>query len=122
MSNSRRLQKVSSLLKREITLIFMNDLKDSLVGENFFYITNLEITSDLQHCKIYISSKTKDNKRDNLVETLNSLRGFIRHILSQRIEMRRVPDLVFKKDRKVDEELSVLKVLDQIREKNNEGK
>ena len=100
----------------------MNDLKDSLVQENFFYITNLEITSDLQHCKIYISSQTKNNKRDDVVETLNSSRGFIRHILSQRIEMRRVPDLVFKKDRKVDEELSVLKVLDQIREKNNEGK
>ena len=56
---------------------------------------------------------------ESLLENLNSAKNKIRFLLSQRVQMRRIPDLVFKIDRVLDQGLAVLKVLDQLREKND---
>tara|TARA_Y100000589_G_scaffold324695_1_gene361286 strand:+ start:9741 stop:10106 length:366 start_codon:yes stop_codon:yes gene_type:complete len=119
MSNNRRVQKVSSLLKKEISIILMNDLDDNFVIDNFLSITNIELSNDLQHCKIYISCSSEDTHADNIVNKLNQSKGLIRNLLCKRIEMRRVPEIVFKKDSVIYKGLSVLKILDQIKAENN---
>lgn len=119
MYKNRRIEKVSSLLKKEISLILMNDFEDDFIIENFVSITKIELSGDLQHCKIYITASASENDKNKMVEKLNIAKSSIRHLLGKRIEMRRIPELVFKKDRLMDEGLSVLKVLDELRENNN---
>ena len=119
MSQNRRIQKVSSLLKKEVSLIFNNDLEDRLISENFISITSIELSADLYYCKIYITcSADEDNKRE-IVEFLNRSKNFIRHKLSQRIELRRIPELHFKIDKELEKGISVLKILDKLRDKSN---
>lgn len=120
MSNSRRIQKVTSLLKKEITMILMNDIKDSLIVENFVSISKIDLSSDLQYCKIYISSAGEDETKDQIINNLNHTKTSIRYFLSKRIQMRRIPEISFKKDRFLDEGLSVLKLLNEIKKKSNE--
>ena len=119
MTNTRRLDKVSSLLKKEISLILMNDLEDILIIDNFVSVTNIEVSKDLQSCKIFINCSADENMKNQIVENLNFSKNRIRYLLGKRIKMRRIPDLDFKKDRVLDEGLSVLKLLDQLREGNN---
>ena len=116
MSQNRRIQKVSSLLRKEISLILNNDLQDSLISENFISITKIEISPDLHYCKIYISCSVDEEKKNYLIELLNNSKSFIRHKLSQRVEMRRVPELTFKIDKTLEQGIAVLKVLDTLRE------
>ena len=118
MPNNYRLAKVSSLLKKEITLIFQNDLENDLIRDHFVNISKIDLSGDLQHCKIYITSTANEKVRKEIVENLNIAKSLIRHNLGQRIQMRRVPEIIFKDDVVLDKGLSVLKLLDKLKNKN----
>ena len=51
---------------------------------------------------------------------LNTAKSSIRHSLGKRIEMRRVPEIIFKEDVVLDKGLSVLKLLDELKNKNQD--
>ena len=121
MPNNYRLAKVSSLLKKEITLILQNDLENNLIRDHFVNISKIDLSGDLQHCKIYITSTAKDTVRKNIVANLNTAKSSIRHNLGKRIEMRRVPEIIFKDDIVLDKGLSVLKLLDEIKNRNQDN-
>ena len=118
MPNNYRLAKVSSLLKKEITLILQNDLENNLIRDHFVNISKIDLSGDLQHCKIYITSTAEEKVRQEIVENLNTAKSLIRRNLGQRIEMRRVPEINFKEDIVLDKGLSVLKILDDLKNKN----
>ena len=118
MPNNHRIAKVSSLLKKEITLILQNDLENDLLRSNFINISKIDLTSDLQYCKIYITSNAQEEVRKEIVENLNLAKNFIKHTLVQRVEMRRVPEIIFKDDKVLDKGLSVLKLLEQLKNQN----
>ena len=111
MPNNYRIEKVSSLLKKEITLIMQNDLENDLIRDHFVNISKIDLSGDLQHCKIYVTSRAEELVRKEIVESLNIAKSFIRHNLGKRIEMRRVPEIIFKDDIVIDKGLSVLKLL-----------
>ena len=120
MPNNYRIEKVSSLLKREITLILQNDLENDLIRDHFVNISKIDLSGDLQHCKIYITSRAEELVRKEIVESLNIAKSFIRHNLGKRIEMRRVPEIIIKDDIVIDKGLSVLKLLDELKNKNQD--
>ena len=120
MPNNYRIEKVSSLLKKEITLIMQNDLENDLIRDHFVNISKIDLSGDLQHCKIYITSRAEELVRKEIVESLNIAKSFIRHNLGKRIEMRRVPEIIFKDDIVIDKGLSVLKLLDELKNKNQD--
>jgi len=121
MPNNYRLAKVSSLLKKEITLILQNDLENDLIRDHFVNISKIDLSGDLQHCKIYITSMAKEEIRKEIVENLNTAKSSIRHNLGKRIEMRRVPEIIFKDDIVLEKGLSVLKLLDELKNKNQDN-
>ena len=120
MPNNYRIEKVSSLLKREITLIMQNDLENDLIRDHFVNISKIDLSGDLQQCKIYVTSRAEELVRKEIVESLNMAKSFIRHNLGKRIEMRRVPEIIFKDDIVIDKGLSVLKLLDELKNKNQD--
>ena len=121
MPNNYRLAKVSSLLKKEITLILQNDLENDLIRDHFVNISKIDLSGDLQYCKIYITSTAQETVKKEIVENLNSAKSSIRHNLGKRIEMRRVPEIIFKDDLVIDKGLAVLKILDEIKNSNEEN-
>ena len=119
MSQNRRIQKVSSLLKKELSLILNNELDEPIISDNFISISKIEISPDLHYCKIYITSAVEDEEKEEIVNSLNNFKSFIRHKLTQRIQMRRIPELTFKIDMALEKGLAVLKVLDKLRNQKN---
>ena len=119
MPNNYRIAKVSSLLKKEITLILQNDLENILIRDHYVNISKIDLSRDLQHCKIYITSTAKKKVRKEIIENLNIAKSSIRRNLVQRIEMRRVPEITFKDDIILDKGFSVLKLLDELKNKNH---
>ena len=120
MSNNYRIAKISSLLKKEISLILQNDIENYLLRTHFINISKIVTTRDLQYCKIYISTTAEEEIRKEIVETLNLSKSFIKNILSQRIEMRRIPDITFKEDTVLEKGLSVLKLLEELKNKTQD--
>ena len=120
MPDNYRIAKVSSLLKKEITLILQNDLENDLLMRNFIHISKIDLTADLQFCKIYVTSTAEKEIRKKIVDNLNLAKNFIRHTLGQRIEMRRLPELTFKDDTVLEKGFSVLKILDELKNKTQD--
>ena len=80
--------------------------------------SKIDLSGDLQRCKIYITSTAQDKVRKEIVANLNTVKSSIRHTLGKRIEMRRVPEIIFKDDFVIDKGLSVLKLLEELKNKN----
>ena len=118
MPNNYRIAKVSSLLKKEITLILQNDLENDLLRSNLITISKIDLTRDLQFCKIYVTSTVEEGVRKEIIDNLNLSKNFIRHTLGKRVEMRRVPEMTFKDDTVLEKGLSVLKLLEELKNKN----
>lgn len=89
---SHRLDKVSSLIKEELSLIFLHKLQDPKLS--LITVTNVKVSPDLKHTKIYISVFDKE-KREKVLESVNELKGLIRTQLAGRIQLRFVPELHF---------------------------
>ena len=117
MPNNYRIAKVSSLLKKEITLILQNDLENNLLRSNFIHISKIDLTKDLQFCKIYVTSTAEEAIRKEIIDNLNFAKNFIRHTLGKRIEIRRVPEITFKDDTVLEKGLSVLNLLEELKNK-----
>jgi ribosome-binding factor A len=96
MQPSRRPQRVALEIQHEVSLILSRNMKDRRIG--FVTVTGVEISPDLRHAKIFVSSMGNEAEKKANLETLNHASGWIRHELGQRIRMKFLPEVVFYND------------------------
>jgi len=89
---SYRLNKISSLIKEELSLIFLHKVQDPKMS--ILTITSVKVSPDMRHAKIYLSVYDKE-KRNDMLARVEELKGFIRTELASRIQVRFVPELHF---------------------------
>ena len=114
MANSRRVEKLSALLKREISELLVNGVRDERIHQAMITITTVEVSGDLQHAKIFISLFGEEQKKGEVLIGLEEAKGFIRAELTRRLQMRRSPELVFKIDKGMTKGPSVLDLLNSL--------
>ena len=113
MQPSRRPQRVALEIQHEISLILSRDMKDRRIG--FVTVTGVEISPDLRHAKVFVSSMGSEAEKKANLETLNHASGWVRRELGQRIRMKFLPDLVFYADRSQDYGERIDQLLDETR-------
>jgi len=89
---SVRSEKIASLIKEELSLIFLYKIQDPTLG--LVTITSVKLTPDHKIVKIYLSVYEKE-RREIILEKVNNIKGMIRSELASRIKLRFVPDLHF---------------------------
>ncbi|MGK7915299.1 MAG: 30S ribosome-binding factor RbfA [Prochloraceae cyanobacterium] len=114
MANSRRVSRVSSLIKREISQMLLNGIKDDRVGAGMVSITAVDVSGDLQHAKIFVSIYGTEEARAQTMQGLKSSTSFVRRELGHRIRLRRTPEVVFVEDRSIERGDRTLHLLNQI--------
>ena len=87
-----RNERVAGLLRRELATLIWSEVKDPRLGS--VNLTDVEVTRDLSHAKVYITSSDAENIKDSLT-ALNHAAGFLRSRLGQMVRMRAVPELKF---------------------------
>ena len=111
MANSRRVEKLAALLKREVSELLVNGVRDERIHQTMITITNVEVSGDLQHAKIFVSLFGEEQKKAEVLVCLEESKGFIRRELARRLQMRRSPDLIFKIDQGMSKGSAVLDLL-----------
>ncbi|GBD86876.1 ribosome-binding factor A [bacterium BMS3Abin03] len=89
---SHRTDKVERLIKEEVSLIFLEKLQEPKYG--FITITNVKVSPDLKIAKIYLSVFEKE-KRELVLDRIQTKMGFIRSELAHRIRIKFTPELKF---------------------------
>lgn len=113
---SHRIDKVESLIKEEISMIFLNKLRDTEIG--FVTITRVKMSPDLRIAKVYISVLERD-KREAVLEKINSSNGYIRSELAHRIKIKFTPELKFFIDDTLDYVEKIEGLIKKIHEDDN---
>lgn len=116
MATDRRVERVASLIKREVSLMLIGDIKDDRVGAGMVSVTDVNVSGDLQHAKIFVSIYGSDEARAETMEGLQAATGYIRRELGHRVRLRRTPEVIFLEDRSIERGTRILTLLNQISE------
>ncbi len=114
MATSRRVERVASLIKREVSQMLVSDIKDDRVGSGMVSVTDVEVSGDLQHAKIFVSIYGSDAAKAETMAGLKAATGFVRSELGQRLQLRRTPEILFREDRSVERGTRVLSLINQL--------
>ncbi|MBD1939826.1 30S ribosome-binding factor RbfA [Microcoleus sp. FACHB-68] len=114
MATDRRVSRVASQIKREVSLMLLNDIKDDRVGAGMVTVTDVDVSGDLQHAKIFVSIYGTTEARAETMAGLKSATGFVRSELGHRVRLRRTPEVVFLEDRSLERGDRILSLINQI--------
>jgi len=114
MATSRRVSRVAELIKREVSQMLIHDIKDDRVGAGMVSVTDVDVSGDLQHAKIFVSIYGTDEARAETMAGLKSATGYVRSELGQRVRLRRTPEIVFQEDRSIERGNRVLSLINQL--------
>ena len=121
MANARRVEKFAALIRREISQLITSGMSNEQLDQSMVTITTVEVSNDLQHCKIFVSLFGEEKIKTAAFSALETATGFIQGELARRLQMRRAPEIVFKLDLGMTKGASVLNLLGQL-EKERESK
>jgi ribosome-binding factor A len=114
------MERVASLIKREVSQMLMTDIKDDRVGAGMVSVTDVDVSGDLQHAKVFVSIYGTPEAKAETMEGLKAATGFVRSELGQRLRLRRTPEILFREDEGVERGTRVLTLLNQLSQERAE--
>ncbi len=110
---SRRTERVSELLRHELSDLLMRELRDPRL-DGLISITRVELSPDLYNARIFVSVMSDTASPDDAIKALTAASGFLHKELVHRLDMRRVPFLTFHLDKSIEEGAAVLAKLSEV--------
>ena len=94
--NNNRFNRVDEELKKQVSSIIMNDIKDpNLTG--LISVTKAKVTPDLKYAKVSVSILNSKNVKQDLA-ILKKTSGLTRSLLAKRMNLRITPEIIFELD------------------------
>ena len=79
-------------------------------------ITDVEVSGDLQHAKIFLSIFGDDTLKQSIMDYIHEVTPRVRSELGQRIRLRLTPEILFRLDDSIERGTKVMEILNQIRD------
>ncbi len=121
MSNNRS-RRLAELLKEEISEIILREVKDPRIG--FVSLTDVEVSGDLRHAKVFVSVIGSDRERQDTMAGLEQATGFIRKLVGERITVYHTPEIIFRYDDSIEHGIHITQLIKEVRaedkKKNNQ--
>ncbi len=95
---NRRLLRVADLLREELSDIIRRTVHDPRVSGHDFTVTRVDVSADLSHARVHVSTLAGEEERKALLDGLNHGTGFIHHELMTRVRLKTIPALLFEYD------------------------
>lgn len=106
----RRTIRLSGEMKRVISEIIRNEVKDPRISE-LMSVTDVQVAEDLKYAKVYIS--VYGDIKPTL-EALQSAKGFIRSKIGSKIKMRIIPELIFEQDDSIEKGIYMSTLINKV--------
>lgn len=120
MAQGRRVERIASLIRREVSELLLSGIKDERIHSGMVSITHVEVAGDLQHCRIFVSVLGSDADRMLVLEGLKAASPYVKGEIGRRLRMRRTPEVAFHLDRGLERGGSVLELLGRLEEERQE--
>jgi ribosome-binding factor A len=119
MLPGRRANRVGDLILREIADLLMTRVKDPRVQKTT--VTGISVSQDLRYAKVFYSLIGTEQEILEAQRGLESATGFIKREIGLRMDLKYVPDIVFKHDPSLAEGDHMEKLLQKIKKEESSG-
>lgn len=117
MANQRgfsRQDKVRKAMIREVSDIIAREVKGPVLSNQIISVTDIELSPDMRHAKIFISVFGNEELREEIMAVLVEAKPQIRAELGHRIRLRHTPDIDIRYDDSLERGTRVTTLLNQI--------
>lgn len=115
---SIKIDRISSQMMKEISYILATEVKDQVL--KFVTITDCKVTNDLSFARVYYTILDQ-NKIEESKKAIKNASGFIRHELTDRMDIRHIPELEFVYDESIEYGKKIEEKLKEIHSKDEES-
>ena len=103
-----RTDRVAQQIHKEVASLLQNEYKHRVGNLPFITLSDVEVSRDLAHAKIFITFYNSDEKETKAqMKQLGENTGFLRSLLAKRLRMRAVPHLHFFEDKSITEGMRI---------------
>ena len=106
-----RQAKVGEMIKRELAEILQREMRDPRLA--LVSVTDVDVARDFTVAKVYVSIIGDPEEKTEGLKALQGASGFLRGQLGHRIELRAVPQLMFRYDTGVERGARMFELLRQ---------
>ncbi|MGI6168555.1 MAG: 30S ribosome-binding factor RbfA [Christensenellales bacterium] len=116
-----RMERINEEVKKAISEVIQQELKDPQISQ-ICSVTSCEVTGDLKYAKVYVSVYDTEKRQEKSLQTLNRAAGFITREMGKRLDLRRLPQLIFKLDTNMEYGSRMASLIDEIARKDKESR
>jgi ribosome-binding factor A len=117
---SVRSEKVGSLIKEELGLLFQRNF--SMADFGFLTVTEVLMSPDLKVAKVYVSIFGDEERKKNSFAKLELQKPSIRSMLGHVVRLRYTPELIFYLDDSLDRAMKLENIFHKIHENDSKKK
>lgn len=110
---TRRTDRLNSLLKEVIAEVILREVRHPEISP-LLSITNVDVSKDLHHAKVYVSVIGSDKERTKTLAALESAAGFIAVHAAKKVVIRYFPQLTFKLDTSAETQMQIDAIIEKI--------
>jgi ribosome-binding factor A len=112
MVSQGRSERIARRIKEELSLLLLFEIQDPRVkGVN---VTDVRVDREIAYANIFVSAVEGASRAEDIIDGLQHASGFIRHQLSQKIQLRQFPRLRFNWDPTPEHAQRIDKLLDSL--------
>lgn len=115
----QRLAAIEKEISKVISKALFEDVKNPKVKQALVSITDVRVTEDLKFADLYFSIMPINGQafnKDEVVEGLNEIKGFLRKKVSEELSLRFIPEMRIKVDDTIEHAIKISKLLNEIKE------
>ena len=112
MALTHRVERIQEQVREEVSQMLATEVRDPGVG--LVTVTRAKVTGDLSLARVYWTIIGDDKERKKTAQALERASGFVRHLLAERLSLRRVPELKFIFDESVAAQDRIEQIIQEI--------
>ena len=111
---SVKIERLNNTILEQLSKIIFEEVKNPLIKN--IILTSVSVTNDYSFAKVYFTCM--DNDKEKVMADLNEAKGFLRTKLSESIDIRHTPELVFEYDNSIEYGMNIERIIKEIHEKD----
>ncbi len=115
MPSGIRIKRIEDRIQQELSELLIHEVNDPRLKQIF--VTGIKVDRELAYAEVYVSAVEGTARSEDVLAGLESAAGFLRRVLSARVELRSFPRLRFHWDPTPENADHIEKLLAELRNK-----
>ena len=112
MALSHRVERIAEQIREELSQMLSTEVRDPGVG--LVTVTRVKVTADLSLARVYWTVLGESKERSETARALARAAPYLRHLLSQRLTLRRSPEIRFQYDESVADQDRIERIIQDL--------